>query len=296
MNAQLVQVNNQPVQVGWGEEQKALVKATVAKDATDAELDWFFQVCNARNLNPFLKQVWFIKRGGVPTIQTSIDGLRAIANRTGKLQGIKRGIKRVDGKLYAWAEVWRKDWQYTAYEEVSLDEYRGATPIWGKMPETMLKKCAESAALRMAFPEDLSGMYSDEEMEQADRVDTVIGIETEPYDRYLRHVGASHINTPEQQESYKQDKKDTRDRIVAKRDEMGISREQLEVLMDKELTLRLSLTELQDAEKWLEDLDTRMTMGSLNAEEYIILNPPEEIEADVVEPENPPYEYELSEG
>lgn len=170
MNAQLVAVNgNAPAHATeWTADQKNLIKDTVAKGATDTELKWFFQVCQARQLNPFTKEIWFIKRGGTPTIQVSIDGFRLIANRSGKLAGIKRGAEWRGDKLFAWAEVYRSDWQFPAREEVSLDEYRSMnSPLWNTMPEQMLKKCAEAQALRMAFPESLSGIYGNEEMSAA---------------------------------------------------------------------------------------------------------------------------------
>ena len=167
-------------------EQIELIKHTVAVGATDNELALFLYQAQKRGLDPLTRQIYFIKRKQynpdtekyeeVGTIQTGIDGFRVVADRTGKLAGINRGtIKDAEGRLIgAWAEVFRKDWQHPAREEVSFKEYcqtkKDGSPmrLWATMPETMLKKVAESAALRMAFPEDLSGIYSHEEMQQAD--------------------------------------------------------------------------------------------------------------------------------
>jgi hypothetical protein len=95
---------------------------------------------------------------------------RAKAARTGKLVGIKRGVLRDEkGRCTgAWCEVYRSDWQHPAREEVSLAEYSTGKAMWAKMPETMVKKVAEVAALRMAFPDDLGGVYAEEEMHQAE--------------------------------------------------------------------------------------------------------------------------------
>ena len=55
------------------------IKQTVARGANDSQLALFLQVCKSRGLDPFVKQVYFTPQG----IIVSIDGLRAIAERTG---------------------------------------------------------------------------------------------------------------------------------------------------------------------------------------------------------------------
>ena len=171
---------------GLTREQVDLIKHTVAVGATDNELKLFLYQANKRGLDPLTRQIYFIKRKQynpdtekyeeIGTIQTGIDGFRVVADRTGKLSGIKRGtIKDDKGTLVgAWAEIYRTDWTQPAREEVSFKEYcqtkKDGSPmrLWASMPETMIKKVAEAAALRMAFPEDLSGIYTHDEMQQAD--------------------------------------------------------------------------------------------------------------------------------
>lgn len=152
-------------------EQISLIKSTIAKNASDDELKLFLYRCQHMGLDPLKPgQIHFVKYGSSQgTIVIGIEGFRLRAGRTGKHSGTKRGILRdPDGKcIGAWAEVYRNDWQQPAREEVSFAEYNTGKANWQKMPETMIKKVAESAALRMAFPDELGGVYSDDEMDQA---------------------------------------------------------------------------------------------------------------------------------
>ena len=179
------------------ESQIRTLLATVAPKATPDELAVFFWTSRRRGLDPFLKQVHFVKRRRrvqndrgdwgyeeYAVHQTGIDGLRVIANRAkgddGKrlLAGIKRGpVKDETGKLIgAWAEVYRHDWTQPARVEIDFNEYvqtnaKGdPTGLWVTKPQTMAEKCAEAAALRMALPEDLGDLYIDEEMDSAEHV------------------------------------------------------------------------------------------------------------------------------
>lgn len=159
-------------------EQMKLITDTVAKGATPDELKLFLYRCHKLGLDPLKPgQIYFIKYGNSPgTIVVGIDGFRARANRTGKLAGIKRGaIKDEKGNLVgAWAEVYRSDWQQPAREEIPLAEYNTGKSNWAKMPETMVKKVAEAAALRMAFPDELGGIYTPDEMDQADSPNRIV--------------------------------------------------------------------------------------------------------------------------
>lgn len=154
-------------------EQMGLITSTIAKGATPDELKLFLYRCQNLGLDPLKPgQIYFIKYGSSPgTIVVGIEGFRARAGKTGKLSGIKRGAIRDDkGNLVgAYAEVYRSDWKEPAREEVPLSEYNTGKGNWAKMPETMIKKVAEAAALRMAFPDDLGGVYTQEEMDQAEK-------------------------------------------------------------------------------------------------------------------------------
>lgn len=162
------------------DEQLDLIKSTIAKNATTDELKLFLYRCKELGLDPLKPgQIFFIKYGTGPgTIVIGRDGFRAKAASTGLHRGTKVGIIRDDKGICigAWAEVYRKDWTEPAREEVSLAEYTTGRQQWAKMPTTMIKKVAEVAALRMAFPEHLSGMYSQEEMDQASPIKDAVQV------------------------------------------------------------------------------------------------------------------------
>jgi phage recombination protein Bet len=175
-------------------EQLQLINSTIAKGATPDELKLFLYRCQTLGLDPLKPgQIYFIKYGTSPgTIVVGIEGFRSRASRTGKLSGIKRGALRDDqGNLIgAYAEVFRSDWKEPAREEVPLSEYNTGKGNWQKMPETMIKKVAEAAALRMAFPDDLGGVYTKEEMDQAETESHLIRVQQpEPGDGNTEPVG-----------------------------------------------------------------------------------------------------------
>jgi len=162
------------------------------RKATDAEFELFARVCALRQLNPLTKHIYAVFRwdsrvgGEKMIIQTSIDGFRLIAQRTGEYRGqVGPHWCGDDGE---WRDVWVSDRLPTAarvgviregFKEpvysvaktssfIQTNKEGQPTGQWANMPEVMIAKCAEAQALRRAFPEELSNIYTDDEMNQAD--------------------------------------------------------------------------------------------------------------------------------
>jgi phage recombination protein Bet len=163
----------------FSREQVELIKSTIAVGATDDELKLFLYTAQRSGLDPLAKQIHFVKRAGKMTIQTAIDGYRLIADRTGKYAGNDDPIfndeeapKRAMVTVYKIVDGQRCPFTATArWSQYFPGEAQGF--MWKKMPHLMLGKCAEGLALRKAFPAELSGLYTTEEMEQANVVKEV---------------------------------------------------------------------------------------------------------------------------
>ena len=169
----------------WTPEQTALISSTIAPGCTSDELKLFAYACQRTGLDPLSKQIYAIKRGGAGgskmTIQVGIDGLRAVAERTGQLDGSETFFCGPDGE---WKDVWlakeppaaaktivyRKGASHPFTAVARFDDFNAKQNLWLKMPAVMIGKCSECACLRKAFPADLSGLYSVDEMEQAETV------------------------------------------------------------------------------------------------------------------------------
>ena len=162
----------------WTPEQTQLISTTIAPGCSNDELRLFAYACQRTGLDPFSRQIYAIKRGGKLTIQVSIDGLRSIAERTGQLDGSQSYWCGPDG---AWVDVWldskppaaaktiihRKGCAHPFSATARFADFNAGQGLWSKMPSVMIAKCSEAQALRRAFPADLSGVYSTDEMDQA---------------------------------------------------------------------------------------------------------------------------------
>lgn len=169
------------VALEFSDPQIKIMKQTVAAGVSDAEFFFFLEVCKARGLNPFNREIYAIPRGQKMTIQVSIDGLRILAERSAKYRGqIGPQFCANDGK---WRDEWlseeapvaarvgviRSDFDQPVWAVARYKAYaQPQNPLWKSMPEVMLQKCAEALALRKAFPQAMAGLYAHEEMMQAD--------------------------------------------------------------------------------------------------------------------------------
>ena len=164
------------------QEQKELVKRTIAPDATDSELQLFFYDNTRRGVHPLDKLIHFTKRNGKYTPITSIDMFRMRAAESGEHLGTDDAVYLGDvGKpefaasvtVYRHVRGEKCPFSATArWSEYFPGEKQGF--MWQKMPHLMLAKCAEALALRKAFPQQLHGLYTPEEMAQAERPATSI--------------------------------------------------------------------------------------------------------------------------
>jgi phage recombination protein Bet len=182
-------------------EKKELIKRTIFKGSTDDELEVFIGICNRTQLDPFARQIFAIKRWDskegkeVMSSQVSIDGLRLVAQRSGEYEGQTQpewcGNDGVWKNIWVSKElpfasrigIWRKGFREPCFAIAKFDSYAQITKdgnlnsIWRRFPELMISKCAEALALRKAFPQELSGLYTTDEMGQVDNVEKQINSE-----------------------------------------------------------------------------------------------------------------------
>ena len=152
----------------------------------DEDLLLFLYTAKRTGLDPLTKQIYAVFRWDSRigrekmAIQSGIDGFRLVAQRTGQYAGQDDVIydpkdeattypKKASVTVYKIIEGQRVPFTATARwgEYVATDRDGNPDLMWKKMPYLMLGKCAEALALRKAFPNELSGIYTEEEMMQS---------------------------------------------------------------------------------------------------------------------------------
>ncbi len=177
--------------------QKHLLKTQICPGASDDELSLFMAVAKKTGLDPFSRQIYgFMRKEKSKTgqwlqklsIQTSIDGFRLIAARTNEYEGQVGPLWcGEDGEwkdvwlsnlppAAAKVGVWRKGFKEPIYSVAKFESYAQRydgklSNMWQKFSDLMISKCAEALALRRAFPNELSGIYSSDEMAQTQNIE-----------------------------------------------------------------------------------------------------------------------------
>lgn len=188
---------------GYTAEQIDLIKRTICAGTSHDEFALFIQQCTRTGLDPFARQIHAVKRKTKEgnnwvekmSIQVGIDGFRLIAERTGHYEGQTQ--PQWCGADGVWKDVWldkippsaarigvfRRGFREPLYRVARFDSYVQTKDVWEngqktgrvepnrmwqQMPDVMLSKCCEALALRAAFPQELSGLYTADEMGQSE--------------------------------------------------------------------------------------------------------------------------------
>lgn len=171
------------------------IKTYICPAATDQETMMFLKLCQARNLNPFLKEAYLIKYDSSKPAQMVVgkdkftktaeehpqfDGFKA-----GIIVSVEDGIVEREGTFYrkgkgeellgGWAEIYRKDRKMPFKQTVSLQEFDKGMANWKTMPGTMIRKVALVQALRECFATDLAGCYDSAEIDQSIEAEYEVG-------------------------------------------------------------------------------------------------------------------------
>lgn len=265
-------------QTDWTQQQVAALKTLgVSNDVTQADLAIFLTQSKRTGLDPFSRQIYMIGRkqktaNGYETkqtIQVGIDGLRAIAHRVA--QQCHEVFSMSDtlwaDKTGVWHDVWLSP-EPPAAAKVSVKRgggvfsavaifkeyapvYNGKlSGMWLTKPALMIAKCAEALALRKAFPSDMSGIYTEDEMEKAEDVSAPTVVETSAQQQAETTASKPLLATQEQ-----------RDQILAMLAEAGIRDRMVQMNYLKHSTIHMPPTK-EEAESLIKNRETVIRKAS----------------------------------
>lgn len=285
-------------QTDWTQQQVAALKTLgVSNDVTQADLAIFLTQSKRTGLDPFSRQIYMIGRkqktaNGYETkqtIQVGIDGLRAIAHRVA--QQCHEVFSMSDtlwaDKTGVWHDVWLSPEPPSAakvsvkrgggvFSAVAIFKeyapiYNGKlSGMWSSKPALMIAKCAEALALRKAFPSDMSGIYTDDEMSRAEDVSapTVVETSAQQQAETISHR-RPQISTQEQ-----------REQIFAMLAEAGIRDRMVQISYLKHLKLHIPPTKeeaefliknratvIRDVSAWVREQSTKRTQQQAEQQE-----------------------------
>jgi len=189
-------------QTEFTSDQVAVLSHLGVDNASEGDLKVFFHVVKRTKLDPFARQIYMIGRNTFnqrtnswetkQTIQTGIDGYRLIGRRAADVAREPIDVRAPNWAHHdsGWRDVWLREWGNPVAARITVmrngheftavalfDEYAqtkrdgGLTSMWAQRPAGQIAKCAEALAWRMAFPQDLAGLYVEEELQHADFIE-----------------------------------------------------------------------------------------------------------------------------
>ncbi|HYI02002.1 phage recombination protein Bet [Hyalangium sp.] len=206
-------VDTAAAQSAWSRERVELIRRTICpKGIGEDEFALFIEQCKRSGLDPLLKEAFCVGRRQNAgnrerpnwvtryEFQPSEAGMLARAERFPDFKGIQASAvyaedeiivdqgkgevvhrfnpaKRKGALVGAWARVVREG-KLPVVVWLDFAGYVQQTPLWAKIPTTMIEKCARVAALRKAYPEAFGGLYVREEM-PAEEYDTTPAVSEE---------------------------------------------------------------------------------------------------------------------
>lgn len=157
-----------------------IIKNSVAKGTTDAELKYFLAVAASTGLNPFQKEIWCYKSGSDMLIFAGRDGFLSNAQKKNDFKGIRSAYVCATDKFKMNVVAGHIEHEFTqadrgaivgAYAIVKREgmdsfiawadfkEFNKGYNAWKSNPGSMIKKVAEAHALKQAY--SLSGVDSE---------------------------------------------------------------------------------------------------------------------------------------